>query len=52
MIVTTARRLATEYCNSHVQTYKAQLVGVATVIEQHLTNTPCSPTIDTTLNMG
>ena len=32
-------------------TYKAQLVGAANVIEQHLTTTPCSATIDTTLQM-
>ena len=38
--------------NFHVQTCKAQLVGAANVIEQHLTNTSCSFTIDTTLNMG
>ena len=35
-----------------MQTYKAQLVGAANVIEQHLTTTPCSATIDTTLHMG
>ena len=40
------------YHNFHVRTYKAQLVGAANVIEQHLTNTPCSAAIDTTLNMG
>ena len=40
------------YHNFHVRTYKAQLVGVANVIEQYLTNTPCSATVDTTLNMG
>ena len=40
------------YHNFHVRTYKAQLVGAANVIEQHLTNTPCSAAINTTLNMG
>ena len=40
------------YQNFHVSIYKAQLVGEANVIEQYLTNTPCSVTIDTTLNMG
>ena len=35
-----------------MQTYKAQLVGAAKVIEQHLTSTPCSATIDITLRMG
>ena len=40
------------YHNFHVCTYKAQLFGAAKVIEQHLTNTPCSAAIDTTLNMG
>ena len=38
--------------NSHVRTYKAQLVGAVNIIEQHLTNTPCSAVIDITLNMG
>ena len=33
-------------------TYKAQLVGAVNVIEQHLTNAPCSATINNTLNMG
>ena len=32
-------------------TYKAQLVGAANVIEQHLTKTPRYTTIDTTLHM-
>ena len=40
------------YHNFHVRTYKAQLVGASNVIEQHLTKTPCSAAIDTTLNMG
>ena len=40
------------YHNFHVHTYKAQLVGAANIIEQYLTNTPCSAAIDTTLNMG
>ena len=40
------------YHNFHVRIYKAQQVGAPNVIEQHLTNTPCSATIDTTLNMG
>ena len=40
------------YHNFHVRTYKAQLVGAANVIEQHLTNTPCSATSDTTLHIG
>ena len=40
------------YHNFHLRTYKAQLVGAANVIEQHLTNTPCSAAIDTTLNIG
>ena len=35
-----------------MRTSKAQLVGVANVIEQHLTSRPCSATIDTTLRMG
>ena len=39
------------YHNFHVRTYKAQLVGAANIIEQHLTNTSCSATIDTTFNM-
>ena len=37
--------------NFHERTYKAQLVGAANVIEQHLSNTPYSAAIDTTLNM-
>ena len=37
--------------NFHERTYKAQLVGAANVIEQHLTNTPYSAAIDTTLYM-
>ena len=40
------------YLIFHVQTYKAQLVGAANVIEQHLTNTPYSAVKDTTLNMS
>ena len=32
-------------------TYKAQLVGAANVIEQHLTKTPRYTAIDTTLHM-
>ena len=40
------------YHNFHVRTYKAKLVGAANIIKQHLTNTPCSAAIDTTLNMG
>ena len=40
------------YHNFHVRTYKAQLVGAANVIEQHLANTPCSAAIDTTLKVG
>ena len=36
----------------HLRTYKAQLMGAANVIEQHLTKTPCSATIDTNLQMG
>ena len=28
------------------------MVGAANTIEQQLTNTPCSATIDTTLNLG
>ena len=40
------------YHNFHVRTYKAQLVGAVNVIEQHLTNTPYSAAINTTLNMG
>ena len=39
------------YHNFHVRTYKAQPVGAANIIEQHLTNTSCSATIDTTFNM-
>ena len=41
------------YNNFHVQIYKAQLIGAANVIEQHLTlsNTPCPAAIDTTLNL-
>ena len=35
-----------------MRTYKAHLVGAANVIEQHLTATPCSATIDNTLHMG
>ena len=38
--------------NFNVQTYNAQLVGAATVIEQHLTKTPCPATMDTNLYMG
>ena len=41
-----------KYYNFHVQTCKAQLVGAANVIKQHLTKTPCSATIDTTLHMS
>ena len=40
------------YHNFHVWTLKAQLVGAANIIEQHSTNTPCSATKDTSLNMG
>ena len=40
------------YHNFHMRTYKAELVEAANVIGQHLTNTPCSATIDTTLNIG
>ena len=40
------------YHNFHMRTCNAQLVGAANVIGQHLTNTPCSATIDTTLNIG
>ena len=40
------------YHNFHLCTYKSQLVGAANVIEQHLTNTPCSAAIETTLNMS
>ena len=40
------------YHNFHMRTYKAELVEEANVIGQHLTNTPCSATIDTTLNIG
>ena len=38
--------------NFNVQTYKAQLVGAAIVIEQHFTKTPCPTTMDTNLYMG
>ena len=38
--------------NFNVQTYKAQLLGAATVIEQLLTKTPCPATMDTNLYMG
>ena len=37
-----------KYYNFHVRTYKAQLVGATNIIEQNLTNTPCSATIDNT----
>ena len=30
-----------------MQTYKAELVGAAAVIDEHLTKTPCPATIDT-----
>ena len=40
------------YHNFHVHTYKAQLLGAAKVIEQHLSNTPSSAAINTTLNTG
>ena len=46
------KTIVNTYHNFHVRTYKAQLVGAANVIEQHLTTTPCSATIDTTLHMG
>ena len=41
-----------KYYNIHVQTYDAQLIGAANIIKQHLTKTPCSAAIDTTLHMG
>ena len=44
--------IVTTYPNFHLRTYKSQLVGAANVIEQHLTNTPCSAAIETTLIMG
>ena len=40
------------YHNSHLRTYKSQVVGAANVIEQHLTNRHCSAAIETILNMG
>ena len=46
-----SQMIVNKYYNFHVRTYKAQLV-VAAIIEQHLTKTPCSATIDTTLHMG
>ena len=46
------KTIVNTYHNFHVRTYKAQLVGAANVIEQHLTTTSCSATIDTTLHMG
>ena len=46
-----SQMIVMKYYNFHVRTYKAQLVGAA-IIEQHLTKTPCSATIDTTLHMG
>ena len=46
------KTIVNTYHNFHVRTYKAQLVGAATIMEQHLTTTPCSATIDTTLQMG
>ena len=41
------------YHNYRVRTYKAQLIGAANFIEQHLTlsNTSCLSAIDTTINM-
>ena len=47
-----SKTIVNTYHNFHVRTYKAQLVGAANVIEQHLTTTPCSATIDATLNIG
>ena len=47
-----SKPIVNTYHNFHVRTYKAQLVGAANVIEQHLTSTPCSATIDITLRMG
>ena len=47
-----SQTIVNKYYHFHVRTYKAQLVGAANVIEQHLTKTPCSPTIDTSLHMG
>ena len=41
-----------KYYNIHVKTYDAQLIGAANIIKQHLTKTPCSAAIDTTLHMG
>ena len=49
---TLSKTIVNTYHNFHVWTYKAQLVGAATIIEQHLTTTPCSATIDTTLQLG
>ena len=46
------KTIVNTYYNFHVRTYKAQLVGAANVIKQHLTTTPCSATVDTTLHMG
>ena len=47
-----SKTIVNKYYNFHVSVYKAQLVGAANVIEQHLTNAPCSATIDTALNIG
>ena len=38
--------------NFNVQTYKAQLVGAAAVIDGHLTKTPCPAIIDTNRYLG
>ena len=46
------KTIVNTYYNFHARTYKAQLVRAASVIEQHLTTTPCSATIDTTLHIG
>ena len=35
-----------------MRTYKTQLVRAANVIDQHVTKTACSATIDTTLHMA
>ena len=41
-----------KYYNFHVRTFDAQLAGAASIVQQHLTKTPYSAAIDTTLRMS
>ena len=47
-----SQAIINKYYNFDVRAYKAQLVGAANIIGQHLTKTPCSVIIDIALHMG